>query len=364
MKKTLLFAALLALVSCTPENKQSVDQTLKSAYKDYFPIGVALGGRTMGQPLCDSLVAAQFSSVTAENYMKPMQIARQEGVYDFAAADKLYDFAAEHGMKMRGHTLLWHASTPAWFFAPDADGNQATKELVLKRLEGYIKKVVGHYKGRVYCWDVVNEALSDKEGGFLREDSPWNQLFGSTEYIEKAFIYAHEADPDALLFYNDYSVVYPSKQPQVLRLVKELQAKGVPIHGVGMQAHWDIYNPSCEQVESTIEKFKELGLQVHITELDLKTNKQQGGGQLVAQDQEFAVYELTPELEAQQSAQYKMLFETFRKHKDVVRSVTFWNLHDGATWLDERKNNVGRAFPLLFDENLQTKEAYDAVVNF
>ncbi len=364
MKNRLLFITMLSILGLSACSTAPSETTLRSAYSDYFPVGVALSGRTLGKPSADSLVAKQFSSVTAENWMKGTHIGVAEGEYNFADGDRICDFAEANGMVVRGHTLLWQTTTPDWFFAPDKDGNEATKEVVLARLERYIKDVVGHYKGRVYCWDVANEVLSDTEGEYMREYTKWYKLFGSTEFVEKAFIYAHEADPDALLFYNDYSVVYPSKQPQMLRLVEELLAKGVPIHGIGMQAHWDIFNPTQQQVESAIEKFAALGMQIHITELDLKVNPQRGGGELEAKDQDYAVFEMTPELIERQSAQYKMLFDTFRKYSDVVTNVTFWNVHDGATWLNERKNNVGLAFPLLFDDNLQPKPCYYSVVEF
>ncbi len=362
MKKILLFVALSALVSCAPQSKE---QTLKSAYKDYFPIGVALGENTFKDAKQDSLISLQFSSVTAENCMKPHQIGVAEGEYNFEPADCMLDYVEENGMVMRGHTLLWHSAAPDWFFAPDKDGNEASKELILSRLERYITDVVTHFKGRVYCYDVVNEAISDNPNHYLRQNSVWYKHFGDSEFIEMAFKYAHAADPDALLFYNDYSVVNASKRANIINLVKELQAKDTPIHGIGIQGHWNIASPTREELVATIEDVKALGLKVQVTELDVRVNPHWAGGALtIEEDKKHAIYEFTPELSAKLTAQYKMIFDTFREYRDVLSGVTFWNLYDGNTWLDRRQGNLGKNYPLLFDENMQPKEAYSAVVNF
>lgn len=364
--KRLFAVALLALTSsCATEEMSSQPISLKDAYAEYFPVGVALGAHTYADPKADSLIKYQFNTITAENCMKPHHIGAKEGEYNFAEADAMLEYAEANSFKVRGHALVWHESSPEWFFAPEEDGSPVTKELVYKRLRTYIYNVVSHFKGRVYCWDVVNEAISDerKEGAYMRENSPWYKLCGE-EFIEKAFTFAHEADPDALLFYNDYSVVYDWKRCRVIRMIKELQAKGVPIHGMGIQAHWNIASPTKEELVRTIKEFRELGLVLHITELDMRCNPHWAGGGLTAEDYSHAIYEYSEDLERRQAEQYKMFFETFREYKDDIKSVTFWNLYDGNTWLDRRKGNIGRNYPLLFDDEMRAKSCYNAVTNF
>ncbi len=365
MKKSLLVVALAAATLATSCCSKETTPTLKESYKDYFPVGVALGANTFKDVKKDSLISLHFNSATAENCMKPHQIGIAEGEYDFKPADDMIAYAESNGMVMRGHTLLWHSAAPDWFFAPDADGKEATKELILARLERYITDVLTHFKGRVYCWDVVNEAISDNPNEYLRTQSVWYEHFGSSEFIEMAFKYAHAADPDVLLFYNDYSVINASKRANIIKLVKELQAKGTPIHGVGIQGHWNIVSPTREELVATIEDVNALGLKVQVTELDVRVNPHWAGGALtIEEDEKHAVYELTPELNDKLTAQYKMIFDTFREYSNVLSSVTFWNLYDGDTWLDLRKGNLGYNYPLLFDNEMQPKDAFYSVVNF
>ncbi len=363
LKVSLISTLSLLFLRCGAESKQDPRESLKAAYEQYFPIGVALGAHTYADPRADSLIVRHFNTITAENCMKPHHVGRHAGEYNFDEADKLITYAEQNGMSVRGHALVWYQSAPEWFFAPADDGSPVTPELAYERLRTYIHSVVGHFKGRVYCWDVVNEAISDKKGEYLREDNNWHKLCGG-EFIEKAFIYAREADPDALLFYNEYGITYPEKRNATIKLIKELQAKGVPIDGIGMQSHWNIEHPTREALETTIEEFSKLGLIIHSTELDVRMSSHWAGGQLTAEDHEHAVYEYTSELEERQTKQYKMIFETFREHADKVRSVTFWNLYDKQTWLDRRKGNLGRHYPLLFDDDMAPKECYFSTVNF
>ncbi|MFR9515064.1 MAG: endo-1,4-beta-xylanase [Rikenellaceae bacterium] len=361
-----LYCALIALtqiVACDTFSTPSSRDSLRVAYSDYFPIGVALGAHTYATHKADSLIRQHFNTITAENCMKPHHIGRHEGQYNFKQADEMIAYAWANGMSVRGHALVWYQSAPEWFFADAPDGSPVTRELVYERLRTYIHAVVSHFKGRVYCWDVVNEAISDKPGEYLREDDNWHKLCGG-EFIEKAFIYAHEADPDALLFYNEYGITYPEKRNNTIQLIKDLQAKGVPIHGIGMQSHWNIEHPTRDALVETIEEFRKLNLIIHSTELDVRMDAHWAGGQLTAEDHEHAVYEYTPELEERQDEQYRMIFETFREYKEDIRSVTFWNLYDSQTWLDVRKGNLGRHYPLLFDDYMEPKKCYYSVVDF
>ena len=190
---------------------------LKDYYKDYFLMGVAITPRNL-QGEDSALIVNNFNSVTAENAMKMGPIHPKENEYFWKDADAIADFAKKQGLKMRGHTLCWHSQAPAWMFKDDA-GNAVTKEVLLKRLKDHITMVVTRYKGTIYAWDVVNEAISDKAGEYLRP-SPWLTICGE-EYISKAFQWAHEADPNALLFYNDYNEISPGKREKIFKLVKK-----------------------------------------------------------------------------------------------------------------------------------------------
>ncbi len=358
MSKTRIIIALCLLISANAMAKP----TLKQAYANYFDIGVSLPASIVNDKKSQTLVAREFSSITAENCMKPLLLSPIKGEYEFAAADSLIDLAISNGQKIRGHALLWHFQSPDWFFDPTPDGNKPSKEIVFGRLRTYIHDVVGHFKGRVYAWDVVNEAISDNVDEFLRA-SKWSEHCGE-DFIMKAFEYAHEADPDAELYYNDYSVIYPIKRAKIIKLISSLQARGIPITGLGIQAHWNIAEPTRPQLVETIEQLKVLNIKLHITELDLRVTTSSLGGQITADTRAKAIYDFTPELSKRQADQYDMIFDVFRQYKDIIGNVTFWCLSDGNTWLDVRWNSVGKNFPLLFDPELKPKEAYYRVTQF
>jgi endo-1,4-beta-xylanase len=242
---------------------------LKDYYKDYFPVGVAVSVRNITGP-DTTLILQQFNSLTPENAMKMGPIHPEEGRYNWKDADAIVDFATAHGLRIRGHNLCWHEQTPPWLFK-DAQGNDVSKEVLLQRLKDHITTVVSRYKGRIYAWDVVNEAVADNGGPDntqILRNSPWYRICGD-EFIAKAFEYAHAADPQAQLFYNDYNTERPEKRQRVYRLLKQLVDAGVPITGVGIQAHWSIFEPSPDDLRATIDLFSGLGLKVQITELDI-----------------------------------------------------------------------------------------------
>lgn len=334
------------------------EKGLKDYYVTYFPIGVAVNPRMM-QPGPDAdLIVAQFSSMTPENAMKMGPIHPEENRYNWRDADAIADFAQQHNIKLRGHTLCWHNQTPRWFFT-DSTGKQVSRDVLLARLKRHISDVVGRYKGKIYAWDVVNEAVPD-EGTDLYRKSKFLEIIGE-DYIEKAFEYAHEADPAARLFYNDYNTENASKRDRIYQLVKKLKDKGVPIHGVGLQGHWSIYEPTAQELETSITKFASLGLKVQITELDVSVYPKE---HVRRERKDTDKSEFTPEMNDKQAAHYKMLFDIFRKHKGVITGVTFWNLSDKSSWLDNFPVPGRKDFPLLFDQNGQPKKAYQAVTSF
>ena len=338
---------------------------LKDAYKDYFTIGVALNQRNVSDDAQKALVLKQFNSVTAENDWKPGEIHPKEGVWNFERADKIADFCRQNGIKMRGHCLCWHSQFADWMFT-DKKGKPVTKEVFYQRLREHIHTIVKRYKDVVYAWDVVNEAMADDGGGprwgFGRpgqEPSPYRQsrhfqLCGD-EFIAKAFQFAREADPDVLLFYNDYSCVDNGKRERIYNMVKKMKDAGVPIDGIGMQGHYNIYFPDEDQLEKAIVRFKEIVKHIHITELDLRMNNE-SGGQLM-----FSRGEAKPMpayMSTLQTDQYARLFKMFRKHADVIDNVTFWNLGDKDSWLGVNNH------PLPFDENYRPKACFRAIRDF
>ncbi|RYG41870.1 MAG: endo-1,4-beta-xylanase [Chitinophagaceae bacterium] len=339
------------------EQQGSPTKGLKDYYADYFPIGAAVTPNSLrGDD--STLIVTHFNSITAENAMKMGPLHPKENQFNWRDADAIADFATKHKLRLRGHTLCWHSQAPAWMFI-GTNGDTATKEVLLQRLKEHITTVVNRYKGKIYAWDVVNEVIDDNDKNFYR-NTAWYRICGK-EFIAKAFEYAHAADPDAILFYNDYNTENPGKRKRILQMVKELKDSGVPIHGVGLQGHWSINNPSKEELENSISQFSELGLQVQVTELDVSINAGRQGGQLDRGQRMDSVSPFTAEMEEMQRSKYKMIFEVFRNNKSALTGITFWNLSDKFTWLDMRgpKN-----YPLLFDTNRQPKKAYYDVISF
>jgi endo-1,4-beta-xylanase len=360
-KKRLVSASLLGgivlLNAGLHPRHPAPEPTLKDAYKAYFPIGVAVAPRNLTGPEAE-LILRQFNSLTPENAMKMGPIHPEEGRYFWKDADAIVDFAQQHGLKVRGHNLCWHNQAPRWFFT-DSAGKQVSRDVLLARLKQHIQDVVSRYKGKLYAWDVVNEAVPDG-GNDLYRKSKFYEIIGE-DYIEKAFEYAHTADPKAQLFYNDYNTENPSKRERIYQLVSQLKKKGVPIHGVGLQGHWSLNEPTAQALEESIKRFASLGLAVQITELDVSVypKEHERRSKKEADQSEF-----TAAMNDKQAAHYKMLFEVFRKHKGEITSVTFWNLSDKSSWLDNFPVPGRKDYPLLFDQNYQPKKAFDNVVKF
>ena len=336
---------------------------LKDAYKDYFTIGVAVNKTNVSDPAQMEIIKKQFNSVTAENAWKPGEIHPKEGVWNFGLADSIANFCRENGIKMRGHCLCWHSQFADWMFT-DKKGKPVKKEVFYERLREHIHTVVNRYKDVVYAWDVVNEAIADDNMMFRSfrpgvKPSPYRQsrhfeLCGD-EFIAKAFEFAREADPTGVLIYNDYSTVDPGKRERIYEMVKKMKEAGVPIDGIGMQGHYNIYFPDEEALDKAITRFSEIVNTIHITELDLRTNME-SGGQLM-----FSRGEAKPQagyISTLQEDQYNRIFKIFRKHKDVIKNVTFWNLSDKDSWLGVNNH------PLPFDENFKAKRSLQVIRDF
>ena len=335
-------AVVLALSTAAPTWAQG----LKDAYKDYFMIGVAVNQRNVTNAQQQALVKQEFNSMTAENDMKPEPTEPQEGQFNFENADRIANFARQNGIKLRGHCLMWHSQIGRWMYDGVTD-----KEVFYKRMKNHIQTIVSRYKDVIYCWDVVNEAISDDPNAQdPYRQSPMYKLCGD-EFIAKAFQYAREADPKALLFYNDYSTVDPHKRDRIYNMVKKMKDAGVPIDGIGMQGHYNIYFPTEELLDEAISKFKQVVKHIHVTELDIRVNEEMGG-QLQFSREGVTV---TDSVKQHLADQYARVFRVFRKHKDVIDCVTFWNLGDRDSWLGQ--NN----YPLPFDTEYKPKLAYEYI---
>jgi len=381
-----------------PGVSQSAETTsLKDAYKEHFYVGVAIN-RSIAENLHNSeqvnkhiaVVNAQFNQIVAENDLKWVHVHPRKGPdgYNFGPADAFVNFGLSNNMYLVGHTLIWHNQTPNWVFQgtnlPPGmtngavnttttnasinnrtaswgfgqrayNGPRASREELLERMRDHIHTVVGRYKGKIKVWDVVNEAISDGGTNILR-NSLWLEIVGP-DFIAKAFEYAHEADPDAILRYNDYSLENPAKRRKLIALIKSLQAQHVPVMAIGSQTHVSISSPSFEEEDKALTELETLGLPIHITELDV--NSAQGGQHSTSGDvsanSTTTQGGLVDDANHKQANAYAGLFRAFLKHSKSVKVVTFWGVNDGISWRANGK-------PLLFDANDQPKPAFDAVI--
>lgn len=330
--------------------------SLHKAYEGYFNIGVAVNAGTMNTH--NDLIEKHFSSITAENEMKPDHILRyisgNELVLDFTRGDRIVNYALQNGKKVRGHVLVWHSQTPDWFFKDEND-QLLSQEKIQERMAEYITKVVTHYKGKIDAWDVVNEAITDSnDPGHIyrhkdydkKNGSLWNEIFAGSEidYIAAAFRAAHEADPEAKLYYNDYNAVAPEKREKIMKMIRQLKDEDVPIHGIGIQAHWLFNWPSAGDIEDAIVEYSKMGLDVQITELDIRIDG----------DMEKKIT-LSRKDKERQADRYKEVFEIFIKHSDKISSVTFWGITDDNSWISQE--------PLIFDRNKNPKPAFWAILD-
>jgi endo-1,4-beta-xylanase len=338
---------------------------LKDAFKGKFLIGTAVDYWGLQRQPSKDIVTTHFNAITPENGMKPMALQPAEGRFTFDDADRLVEFAQKNGATPIGHCLVWHWQTPRWFFQ-GKDDKPADKELALARLRKHIATVVGHFKGKVKQWDVVNEAISDAPGGDVLRQSPWLKAVGE-DYIAEAFKAAHEADPDAILVYNDYGIDKKPKREKALKLLKSLIEKKVPVHAVGIQGHWRIGTLDVAEVEEAIKQFAVLGLKVMITELDLSVLPARGQTADISKTEPGGsgmnpYTEGLPDDVAKRHAElYAKLFAMFLRHQKDIGRVTFWGVHDGRSWLNNFPVRGRTDYPLLFDRQGKPKACFVAV---
>ncbi|HWT75915.1 MAG TPA: endo-1,4-beta-xylanase [Mobilitalea sp.] len=318
---------------------------LKEKYQDYFKIGAAVNTGTIETH--SELLKKHFNSLTCENETKFANAHKEEDNYNFRKSDKIVKFARENHFAMRGHTFTWHNQTPRWVF------ENADKEILLNRLKSHMSIVGKRYEKDFYCWDVVNEAIEDKEDLVFRE-SPWSQIIGE-DFMDYAFRFAKEILPSTDLYYNDYNESQVPKRDKIYDTVKSMIDRGIPIDGVGLQCHVNIYSPSLDQMKSAVEKYAKLGLKLQVTELDVSMYKH---------DDTIKLEKPSKDLLELQAKYYGDLFAIFREYKDVIDNVTLWGVADDATWLDNFPVRNRKNWPLLFDENHQPKEALLRIMDF
>lgn len=343
---------------------------LKAVFQNDFLIGAALNPAQF----CESntmeaaLVKRQFNTISPENVLKWEWVHPELGRFDFTLADRYVGFGETNGMVVIGHTLVWHSQTPDWVFQ-DGQGKTLTRDALLTRMHEHILAVVGRYKGRIKAWDVVNEAVA--EDGSLRP-TPWLKIIGE-DYLVKAFQFAHEADPQAELNYNDYGLENAEKRAGAVALVKKLQAAGVPLNGVGLQGHYKLKGtvPSPAEVDAAIADFAKLGLKVMITELDvdvLPAARESLSADVNDRRQADARMNPFPQhlpmsLQKKLAARYAELFAVFLNHRSDITRVTFWGVTDADSWLNDWPVSGRTSYPLLFDREGKPKPALLSVIS-
>jgi endo-1,4-beta-xylanase len=312
-----------------------------------LPVGAAVDMAALsgGDARYGETLRREFSACVAENAFKPSEVWVGPREYDFTVTDRLADFAAENGMLLRGHTLVWHQQTPRWL-KNDAGVPSADELSVL--LRDYIHAIVGRYKGRVAHWDVVNEAVHDPgpDGAMprLREESVWHRALGP-DYLRLAFQWAHEADPAARLYYNDYEIeAVGPKSDAVYALLQGLLAKAAPIHGIGFQGHFLNGWRTTDTHRANIRRFVDLGLEWAVTEADIRMELNGGAP--------------TEEQLTTQAAGFEDLTRLCRT-EPRCRALIFWGFTDAHSWIPGFRKGWGASLPL--DEEYQPKPAYCAV---
>ncbi len=342
---------------------------LKDAFKDDFVIGAALSVEqvTGKEPEAMTVVAQQFNSITPENILKWEEVHPQPDRFNFGPPDQYVAFGERHKMHIIGHTLVWHWQTPEWVFQ-DASGKTLGREALLGRMKDHIFAVMGRYRGRIHGWDVVNEAILP-DGSFRK--SKWFEIIGE-DYVQNAFEFACQADPQAELYYNEYDYEYRPKVEGVLRLIRKLQANGVRVDGVGIQGHWFLDFPRISEIEAYVVALAELKVKLMITELDVgvlpfchfdmpKTDLSSFDAETQKKYNPYPTG-MPEAAQMDQAKRYADLFTFFRKHRDKFGRVTFWGVHDGQSWRSYLPIRGRTEYPLLFDRHCQPKPAFTAVV--
>jgi endo-1,4-beta-xylanase len=347
--------------------------------KDLVPSGMLIGAAVSqtqiegGDPLALAIVGRHFNSITPENLLKWGLVHPEPDRYNFEPADRYVAFGRERGMTVIGHTLVWHRQTPDWVFAENpaltAGAASASRETLLARMRAHIETVVGRYRGRIQGWDVVNEALND-DGSWRR--TPWFEILGE-EFVIRAFEFAHRADPQAGLYYNDYDLWKPGKRAGALRIVRMLRDRGLRIDGVGEQGHWALETPTIPEIDATIGDLARGGVRVMITELDvdllprrpemLQTDRSDAATQAKFREAtDVYTQGLPDDVDRRLAARYGEIFALVVRRRAEMTRVTFWGVHDAQSWLNNFPVRGRTNHPLLWDRQGRPKAAFAATV--
>lgn len=355
-------AALIATAKLQAAQKAAASTGLKDAYKNDFLIGAALSAKIIAEqdPKLVTLINREFNSITPENCQKWGEIRNEDGSWKWKDSDAFVEFGSKNNLHMVGHTLAWHSQIPDSVFK-NADGNYISKEELAKKQKEHITILVERYKGKIAAWDAVNEAVGDD--GKMRE-SHWYKIMGD-DFIANAFNIAHDVDPKAHLMYNDYNNEQKGKREVTLEMLARLQKRGVPIHGLGMQAHIGI-DADMKNFEDSILAYSKLGLRVHLTELDIDVLPSVWNLPVAEVSTRFDykperdpyIKGLPKEIDEKLAKAYESLFKVLIKHRDKIDRVTFWGVSDDASWLNDFPIRGRTNYPLLFDRQQQPKAAY------
>lgn len=329
-------------------------ETLRGIYKDFFPVGTAVLYKNLINQKQSQFIREQYSSITPAIEMKPNIIHPEKDYFDFSKADHFVDFVDKNDLMIRGHCLIWFYKMPKWF-TRNFLGGLLSKEELYKNMETHITTIMKRYRGKVYCWDVVNEAITDKQDqDTFRFYDDLYKIAGE-DYFEKAFRIAKKADPKAKLYYNDNFSNNPVKLIKAYKLIKKMKQKGVPIDGIGIQAHYDVYDDSAKELETAFKLFSSIGLDIQVTELDISIfdiNKTPEDIQKL--DINYNDFELI------QAEKYKAIFDLCRKYKSC-KGITMWGAADWHNYIDDKFKRKG--YPYLFDDDMNPKKAFYDVIN-
>lgn len=366
VKTTSALLVSIMFANCAnTQNSKPADVSLKSTFEKEFLIGTALSENQILEKneAENKLITTQYNAITAENCMKSMFTHPEKDRYDFNLSEKFVAYGEKNKMFVHGHTLIWHSQLAPWMRSI-----KDSKEME-QMMTDHITTIVSKFKGRIQSWDVVNEALN--EDGTMRK-SVFLDTYGS-DFLVHAFKTAAKADSKVDLYYNDYNLCEPKKREGAIALIKNLQAKGAKIDGVGEQGHWNLKTPTLEEIEKTITEFSALGIKVAFSELDITVlpNPWDVVGADVAQSTEKADEKMNPypnglpeEIQTELANRYEAIFKLFLKHQDKISRVTFWGAHDGQSWLNGWPIAGRTNYPLPFDKKYQPKKAYFSILNY
>lgn len=364
IKPLFYFLATALLLSSCCKNAQEPKEALsiKNAFKENFYIGAALNASQIEESdtLVSSLIKKEFNSITAENMLKSMHIHPAKDTFNFEMSDKFVALGEKNKMFIHGHTLIWHSQ-----LAPFMTQIKDSTEMV-SFMQNHINTIVTRYKGKINSWDVVNEALNDD--GTLRKSVFLDAL--GEDFLALAFKLTADADPEAELYYNDYSMTNPAKREGAIRMIKKLQESGVKVDGIGMQGHWNLETPSIEEIEKSILDYSSLGVKVAITELDITVIPSPWNLQGADVNQNFEGSKfmnpypesLPDSIQNKLAERYADIFKLFLKHEDKISRVTFWGVNDGQSWKNDWPIKGRTNYPLLFDREFKPKKAYYSIL--